>query len=176
MFYSRQRLIFHLNLAHITLAVKPKTRSTSISVNYASLHNIYRTDHVFTRKKEIALSCYTPKHFANRDPQISAGNRFELQCKTDSGDACYAGLKKSYLTCHGNPVFSYALATFINMLFVRLNQLLISGTFMEIKKLPMQLNDHSFGKLEKLHGQISRHFEPICCDKTTETTGETFWF
>ena len=36
-----------------------KTRSNCISVNYASLHTIYRTDHVFTRKTEIVLSCYS---------------------------------------------------------------------------------------------------------------------
>ena len=82
--------MFHLNLAHITFAViETKTRSNSISVNYALLHTIYRTDHVFTRKKEIVLSCHTPKHFANRDPQISVGNPFELYMEEQiSGDAC----------------------------------------------------------------------------------------
>lgn len=50
-----------------------KTWSNCFSVNYASLHTIYRTDHVFTRKTEIVLSCYTPKHVANHDPHISAG-------------------------------------------------------------------------------------------------------
>ena len=62
-----------------------KTRSNCISVNYASLHSIYRTDHVFTRKTEIVLSCYTPKHVANHDPHISAGFPLFFAAKQVSG-------------------------------------------------------------------------------------------
>ena len=104
-----------------------------MTVNYDSLHAIYRTDHVFTRKKEAVLSGYTRKPVGNRGPQMSAGNPFVTRRNKVRRCMPATPEKRSCLARHGNTVFSYALATFINMLFVRLNQLLISGTFLEIK-------------------------------------------